>query len=183
MNYFIRPGVVTTPTIIETLEAIDPFTHGVILDVTSGLRTPEQQLSIIGKYAVFHSAYYAEYEPGNVYDRVLVPELGRKVYRWQRVWSKLLNLGIIINPPLAAEALDGYIRDGVNKIGQLIQGSPHYSGQAFDLSGGPRGALLRSVENVLFLAKHGGAPIRRFLVERQNNAIHVDCAVKEPTKA
>lgn len=182
MNYFIRPGVVTTPTIIDTLDAIAPFAFGTVLDVTSGLRTPEQQLAIIGKYAAFNGTFFPEYEPGNVHDKVLVPDAGRELYRWQRTWSRLLLLGIIVNPPLAAEVLEDYIRDGVNKKGELIQGSPHYTGHAFDLSGGRNGVNMQELKTILHGAKEAGAPIRRFLVERQNNAIHVDCVPAEEAK-
>src|SRR3990172_2220519 len=166
--YFLRPGVKTTPAIIAALKAIDEYAHGFIIDVSSGLRTPEEQLSIIGKYAAFQGVRFPEYEPGNVLEKVYVADENRDLYRWQRVWSRLLNLGIIINPPLAAEVLEDYIRDGINKKGLLIPGSPHYSGNDFDISGGRGGMHMTEITGILKKAKQGGAPVRYYLVERQN---------------
>lgn len=172
MSYYIRPGVRTTDVIMQVIEDLDPFTGDLILDITSGVRTPDEQLSIIGKYAAVQGVSFPEYEAGNLYEKVLVPYREKDVYRWQRVWSALLNRGIIINPPLAAEVLDDYFRDGVNRLGQTIPGSPHYGGKAFDISGRPG---LEKIVGVLATAKLAGVGIKGWLVERNNNAVHVDC--------
>jgi hypothetical protein len=173
MGYLIRPGVETTETIRRVLEAIEPFAGDVVLEVSSGVRDPAHQLVIIAKYAMIKNAAFAEFRADNVYEKYDIN--GRSLYRWQQTWSRLLALGVMINPPLAARCLEDYQHPakGTVPAGTLIPGSPHYSGKAFDISG-RRGVI--AVVEVLEQAKQAGAGIRDILVERENNSIHVDCA-------
>ena len=87
-------------------------------------------------------------------------------YIWQMAWSNLLNLGVIINPPLPAVALMDYWRGGLNKKGMLIGVSPHTKGKSFDLSGTDSLAIVQSLKLK--------EKIKGYLLERENNCIHVD---------
>jgi hypothetical protein len=167
---YVRPSVKRTETIDRVLEQIEPHSEGMILDITSGLRDPAEQLIIIAKYALVNKVRFPEFDPDDVHGRVTID--GQEIYQWQRTWSALLALGIIINPPLAAVVLDDYLRDGVNKKGHLIPGSPHYAGKAFDISGRPG---LEKIVGVLQRARAAGAEIKGWLVERKQGAVHVDC--------
>jgi len=199
MAIYIRPGVKTTDTIDKVLEAIEPCTRGqgsgvkgqeseIILDITSGLRDPADQLLIIAKFALANGVKFVEFDAKDVHgymdqgNRVAVPFENHaitdgsvhKIYTWQRTWSRLLNLGIIINPPLAALCLEDYQHPtkGLVKAGTLVQGSPHYGGKAFDISGRPG---IDRIVGILATAKLAGVGIKGWLVERNNNAVHVDC--------
>ena len=167
---YIRPDVKRSEVTDKIFEALGPFTEGITLDITSVLREPADQLMIIAKYALANGVKFVEFSAQNVHDKTTIE--GQELYLWQRTWSRLLNLGIIINPPLAAVALEGYTRDGVNKKGHLIPGSPHYTGKCFDISGRPG---LEKIVGVLATAKLAGVEIRGWLIERANNAVHVDC--------
>lgn len=105
---------------------------------------------------------------------------GKTIYGWQLLWSKLLNIGIIINPPIEAEVLFDYISGGVNKKGITIKESVHSKGLAFDISGGedhdPSNELAR-VKQALEAKLPG---LKGYTLERKNNCLHVDC--EEPGK-
>lgn len=131
--------------------------------VTSALRIPEDQLRIIRKY-LRAKGLDDNYPAAMTCEMRDKDDLG--LYLWQRAWSHLLNIGVIINPPLPAIALMDYWRNGVNKKGQLIGQSPHTRGTAFDLAG------VDSLVIVQGLKLKG--KIKGYLVERENNAIHVD---------
>ena len=96
-------------------------------------------------------------------------------YSWQLAWSNLLNVGVIINPPVKAICLMNYIRKGVNKKGQYINQTPHSSGTAFNIGGGSNGIMdeLTVLNDALKEKKIPG--LKSFLAERENNALHVDC--------
>jgi hypothetical protein len=130
--------------------------------VTSGLRVPKDSLRIIRQYLVAKDL-------ARVYPDAMTCSIDDKYpdgnYVWQMAWSHLLNKGVIINPPLAAKVLMDYIRNGVNKKGNIIGQSPHILG-AFDLSG------LDSLTIVKRLVEDG--MIRGYLVERENNCLHCD---------
>lgn len=131
--------------------------------VTSAVRIPEDQLRIIRNYLRRKGLDddYPEAMTCDIRDRDTNGQ-----YRWQMGWSALLNKGVIINPPFPAECLMDYFRNGQNKKGMVIGQSPHTRGAAFDLSG------LDSLEIVKQLLIDG--KIRGYLVERENNCIHVD---------
>jgi hypothetical protein len=157
------------PTSVVLNEKLDNILYEIDCDfrdapetVTSALRTPEDQLRIIRKYlrAKGLDDNYPDAMTCGVHDKE------GDQYVWQKAWSHLLNVGVIINPPQPAVALMDYIRSGVNKKGQLIGMSPHTRGTAFDLSG------LDSLSIVQSLKLKG--KIRSYLLERENNCIHVD---------
>jgi hypothetical protein len=173
-----RPGIKLNDRLSAVIQQLAPFAGDVILTITSGIRDPEDQLSSIGKYAVARGVKFAEYEVGNLYDKVSLPDIGGEVYRWQQTWSRLLHLGVIINPPLAAHCLEDYHHPTKGHVprGTLIQGSPHFRGTAFDISGANN---LEEVIGVVTTAKAGGAEIKDFLVERENNCVHIDVMPEE----
>ena len=174
MPVYVRPSAIITPSIQRVLDEIVPHTGDVLVTVTSGFRGPSAQLQVIATYAKLNNVSFHGFDPGDPHKRITLPEHGREVYAWQPTWSRLLHLGVIINPPLAAECLEDYIRpSGENMKGKIIAGSPHGTGNDFDCRLDP------GVPDVLDRAKAAGAHIRYFLVERKNNALHVACAAME----
>jgi hypothetical protein len=158
------------PTSVVLNAALDKVLYEIDCDfrespetVTSAVRIPEDQLRIIRKYLRTKGLddNYPEALACTIHDKDAAGN-----YVWQKAWSHLLNIGVIINPPLAAVALMDYWRNGVNKRGQLIGQSPHTRGTAFDLSG------LDSLTVVQSLKLKG--KIKGYLVERENSCIHCD---------
>ena len=104
----LRDGVKLTKSIERTIEAIDPYFENEHSYISSGLRSQEDQLRIIGGKAKRHwiDEKFPEWKKfdGNI------PELevdvdGSKHFWWQRVWSELLKIGDIVNPPIPAAVL------------------------------------------------------------------------------
>jgi hypothetical protein len=168
---------------VRLTEHIDPVIH--VLDsffekanvkayVTSGLRTPDDQLRII-RSALINNRLADQYQ--EAFDDITgkTTHNGEQVYNWQEGWSKLLNIGYIVNPPFAAKALMDYFRPGsaINKRGMIIGQSPHTRGTAFDIGGGPDGISQETEVIKSAIGKVKG--LKGYLLERNNNAIHVDC--------
>ena len=172
-NIIVRPGVLLTEAIDPVIAALDPFFEGRHAYVTSGLRSKENQLELIRQYAKLKGV-------AKEFPAVLTATLdaktffeGHAVFAWQPAWSRLLERGVIINPPIAASPLFDYMRGGVNKKGVIIMPSPHMRGTAFDIGGGSDGV---EDERVILALAIGHVPgLSRVLVERENNAIHIDC--------
>lgn len=160
----VPPTVVLNEKIDALLYEIDCDFRDHPETVTSGVRTSEDQLRIIRKYlrAKGLDDNYPEAMTCAVNDKTD----DQSQFVWQKGWSALLNAGVIINPPLPAVVLMDYIRNGVNKKGQLIGMSPHTRGTAFDLSGTDS---LKIVQALKLKGK-----IRGYLLERENNCLHVD---------
>lgn len=155
--------------VLTQLEALDdPFE----LHITSGLRDEYKQLELIGRYAKNHGIIFPEFSISNPSKKIWVKEFNKELYSWQRTWSKLLNIGIIINPPLDAICLYDYISDGVNKKGQIIKQTPHARGKCFDVSGKPD---IDKVQSHIEKAQARGVDIKDWRIERKQNVIHVDC--------
>lgn len=130
---------------------------------TSGIREPEDSLRIIRQY-LRSKNLAVKYPDAMTCDINAKDQDGN--YVWQMAWSHLLNIGVIINPPLEAVCLMDYIRNGVNKKGQKIRQSPHVRKTALDLSGTDSEVIVkRLVEDKM---------IRGYLLERENNCIHMD---------
>jgi hypothetical protein len=170
-----RPGVVLTEHIEPVIVALDVYFEaaGHKSYVTSGLRTPADQLRIIQNALVNHRLG-DEYESAFQDIGKKMQFEGKEVYVWQPGWSKLLNLGFIVNPPYDAEVLFDYVRPGSteNKKGKMIYQSPHTRGMAFDIGGGPDG--LDNELNIIKLAMGKIKALRGYLLERNNNCLHVD---------
>lgn len=174
----VLDSVRLTETIDPVITALEPYFEKAKLKafVTSGLRTSKDQLRIVQKYLTRQGLDKTYDECANCTD---VHSRNTKwdgvwVYDWQPGWSALLNAGVIINPPLPAECLMDYIRDGKNKKGQVIGGSPHFNGTAFDIGGGGDG-----IENEMAVVKQAIADkvkgLKGHLPERNNNCVHIDC--------
>ncbi|HUQ67175.1 MAG TPA: hypothetical protein VM101_13520 [Flavitalea sp.] len=173
----IQPAVKLTQTIIPVIEAFDAFFKeaGIKAFVTSGERTSEDQLNVIRMYSKRYEVdkEFPEILTCGVADKI---DFGTtKIYTWSRAWSRLLNKGIIVNPPRPEKVLFDYIRDGVNKKGQEIGYSPHFFGRSFDIGGGVDHDITNELKVVekAFKAKVRG--FKGYLPERNNNAIHIDC--------
>lgn len=167
-----------TPAIVRAAELMDPYFEGIPSDITSGLRTPLEQLALILQKAKKHNIEEEFYEVAQcmgspIAAKINIDGLG-DVYWWQRVWSRLLSIGDIINPPIPAAVLSDYFRPGSenNKKGQIIEISNHMRGLAFDIGGGHN--LLEKAKRVMKAYQSGECFIRSYLVEGINNAVHVD---------
>jgi len=171
-NLIVRHHVVLNDNLDMVIAALDPYFEGTKGYVTSGIRTKEDQLDIICKYALLKGIDH-EF-PAILLSRVDSHTMfqGKSVYSWQGAWSRLLNRGIIINPPLPAAPLFDYYSGSGNKKGILIGQSPHMRGTAFDIGGGSNG--IDDELKVLRIAIPEIPKIRNIKVERDNNAIHVD---------
>jgi hypothetical protein len=174
----VKSSVKLTPIIEPVIVALDKYFEAINKKalVTSGLRNPDDQLSIIRGYLVSKGLKekYSEAFTRNVDEKVSTP-FGI-IYGWQLGWSKLLNIGIIINPPIEAKCLLDYMRDGINKKGTLIHGSPHFNGTAFDIGGGDNG--IADEMPAIYKALSDKLPgLVGWLPERENNAIHCDCKI------
>lgn len=163
----VSPSVKLNERLDQVLYDIDCDFREAPERVTSGVRDSDDQLRIIRSYlrAKGLDDNYPEAMVCDVADRVR----DDTEFAWQRAWSKLLNIGVIINPPLPAVVLMDYIRSGVNKKGMVIGMSPHIRGTAFDLAGLDS---LRIVQGLKLKGK-----IKSYLIERENNCIHCDIYV------
>ncbi len=178
-NKFLKvaPGVVLTPIIEPVIIELDKYFADAkkIAWVTSGLRDANMQLSIIRSY-LERRKLRSDYEDAfgcQVQDTINWDS--KKVYAWQPGWSALLNEGVIINPPLKAECLFDYIRNGKNKKGQFINPSPHFFGTAFDIGGGSMEGITDELPIVQKALKEKLPGLKNILAEHANNAIHCDC--------
>ena len=171
----VNKNVILTEHIDPVIAALDPYFESSNLKahVTSGLRGPEDQLRII-RTELTRRGLAGEYQ--EAFDGITTKTAyeGQEVYSWQPGWSKLLSLGFIVNPPYPAKVLMDYFRPGSNdnRKGQVIGQTPHASGRAFDIGGGPDGIHqeIRVIESAMGEVKG----LKGFLPERNNNAIHVD---------
>lgn len=161
-NLIVPETVKLNERLNSVLCAIDKYWPPNSERVTSGVRDPEDSLRIIKQYLRSKGL-------SKLYPYAMTGAIDQKDgrhYVWQEAWSHLLSIGVIINPPLPAECLKDYIRNGKNKKGQIIGQSPHIKGTAFDLSGTDSETIVkRLVEDGM---------IRGYLLERENNCIHID---------
>lgn len=176
LNKFLTAGngVKMTPKAEKVIIALDPYFEKANLKarVTRVLSTPEDQLQIIRRYLIGKNL-------DGKYPKAMTCGLMDKrdgYYVWQMPWSHLLNVGIIINPPLAAKCLMDYFRGGVNKRGQTINQTPHVRGDCFDIGGaGGEDATIQDELLVINQAQKDKLPgIKFVLPEHGNNCIHID---------
>jgi hypothetical protein len=173
----VNPGVKMTPAIEPGVIRLDKFFEEAQLraHITSGLRDSVDQLNTILKYC-------KRYKIDTEFPEILTCKFNDKLlkepslFAWQRPWSKLLNIGVIINPPLPAACLYDYINaDGVNKKGRIIGHSPHYWGKAADCGGGVDHDITNElvvIEKALASKKIPG--MKGIVKERKNNCVHID---------
>lgn len=165
----VQPNVVLTPIIEPIIVKLDKYFEEAKLKayVTSGLRSPIDQLRVI-------RGYLKKKGLDSKYPEAMTCELNDKhvdgTYVWQLGWSSLLNAGIIINPPLKAKVLMNYIRNGVNKKGQVINQTPHSTGTALDIGGGANGI---HDELAVLTKAHKDLKFKQLLAEHDNNCVHI----------
>lgn len=170
---------------VELTEHIDPViadldiyfsSENLHARVTSGKRNPESQLRII-RTALVNNRLADHYQEAfeDINSRTIWE--GKDVYSWQPGWSKLLNIGFIVNPPLPAVCLMDYYRPGstTNRKGQVINPSPHFNGTAFDISGGADGIGREAAVIAKAFGEKKVRGLRGYLLERNQNCVHVDC--------
>jgi hypothetical protein len=170
-----RKHVVLTPYLEEIASRISSHSGGHIARLTSGVRTPQEQVGIIAYWALKMKVNFPEFDPFDLHGQTVID--GKLLYRWQRTWSKLLNLGIIINPPLAAVCLESYVVGGHDKQGEIIRESPHQRSTAMDF------VCDEGVDVMLGIikaAQKSGVPIKSYRVERKQYCVHVDVVPEVP---
>jgi hypothetical protein len=143
--------------------------------ITSGERDSDDQLNTVQTYARRYGIEkeFPEILTCGVNDKI---NLGREtIYTWQRAWSRLLNIGVIVNPPKPAKCLFDYWKDGVNKKGQEIGYSPHWYGKGLDIGGGSDYTPVNEAEVVKKAIARKAPFIRSYLLEPKNNCCHVNC--------
>lgn len=178
-NKFLKffPGVVRTQSTDAVIFRLDKYFAAKqhVAYVTSIKRTAEDQLRTIKEYCVLNKIdkEFPEIRTCGVSDK-----LPDGTYAWQKAWSRLLNKGIIINPPLAAVVLFDYYKNGKNKKGETIPPSGHFYGDCFDI-GGKGGKDLTPNDELEIISYAMGQDkdlgIESFLLERNNNCLHVKC--------
>lgn len=174
----VNVGVRLTVDIIPVIIALDTYfaAEGIKANVTSGERTSQDQLNIIVRYAKRYDVHkeFPEILTCGVYDTIDFGE-GKKLFTWQRAWSRLLNIDVIINPPRQAKPLFDYWRYGVNRKGTMIGLSPHFYGKAFDIGGGTDHDITNEMKVVQRAFKEKKIPgFKNYLAERKNNCVHCD---------
>lgn len=167
----VNSNVVLTPLIEKVVCALDKHfeKHNQKALVTSGLRTPVDQLRIIRNFLVSEqlATKYPEALSGDVTDKI------GENYIWQMGWSALLNAGIIINPPLKAKLLMNYFNAaGLNRKGTIFNQTPHVNGNCVDLGGGQNG--LNDEIAVVVEAMKEIPEIVSHVIERNNNCLHLN---------
>lgn len=180
-NQFLRvkPSVRLSPQMIPVILGLEKYFQeaGVVAWVTSGIRNSMDQLNTIVKYC-------KKYHVDNEFPEVLtcLPTDKRKdgKYVWQPAWSRLLNIGVIINPPFPAVCLFDYYSDGKNKKGRLIGHSPHYYGNGVDIGGGVDHDISNELPPVQRALADKLPGLKSYLVERKNNCIHLNVELIQP---
>lgn len=179
----LREGIIRTPSTDIVICKLDPFFGEVnhTASVTSIKREPTDQLRIIKNYILQKhlDKDYPEIFTCGLDDKTLYQ--GKEVYKWQLGWSKLLNIGVIINSPYEAEVLLDYFKNvagstnKVNKKGSVIRPSVHFLGLAFDISGGSNNVddEIKIISEAMKRDKKLG--IINYVSERENNCCHVNC--------
>lgn len=173
----IKNDVKLNTTLISVIEGMEPEFERAKLEawVTSGIRTSEDQLNTIIAYVKRYKvdAEFPEVLKCGVTDTI---DFGHtKIYTWQRAWSKLLNIGVIINPPRPAKCLFDYYRNGINKKGVMINYSPHFYEKAFDIGGGLDHDITNELEIAKICLDKRVPGMKGYLAERKNNCVHIDC--------
>jgi hypothetical protein len=151
------------------------------LTVTRGHSMPQEQLDLIERFGKDHGCIFPEFIPDGPVDlKKECAEVGL-VYHWQRTWSRLLHLGVVVNPPLSAICLDDYTRPSGEKMkGKVIHKSAHIAGQVngcwpIDFSARVNGQVnFDLVRDIMDQARISNAGIQDIRVEHGNGCVHID---------
>ena len=181
----VKPGVVLTPIIEPVIVGLDrKFSEkSKVAWITSGMRDPAGQVKVIVDLALSHVL-------GNEFDflgsmtlETTIEFEGETVPAWQVVWSRLLNLGVIVNPPATAKTLMDYNRVDeasghlvlYKPPGYEIGASEHFQGTCADVGGGENGISdeLEIVQAAIVAKDVPG--LVNCVIERKNNCVHFKC--------
>jgi len=186
----VRDGVILVPLLEDSITAVRPYfaKHERKSSVSSGFRSPEKQLQdVILFYAVKKGivAKFLELQQGMDEDWGITKQIVSPppviaefhlshIYWWQRAWSYLLHINMIISPCLDAVCLEDSLRgNGTNRRGLVLKQTAHSRGTCYDVRGGKE---LEAVHIVLEDArKNPTTHITNLTVEKENNCVHVDC--------
>lgn len=137
--------------------------HGL---VTSMKRAAADQYRIIYQYGISRGLFkasdctLAEF-PARPYQYE-----GQATFFWVWVWSTLLEMGLLIAPPVGPTA----ILLGTRR-GQIRNPSTHIRGLALDFKGTD---VAPTIEAAVKTSPEIAALVERVLVERENDATHID---------
>ena len=173
--------VVLTNSVDPVIHALDSYFKGAGLTarVTRALTDPKGQLRVIKQYI---RAKGLDRRFNSLIECEDVNELtdDGRYFIWQEGWSRLLNLGVIINPPVRAMVLMDYFGphgNGANRKGTYINSTPHTQGNCFDIGG--RGGLDHTIKDELVIIQKAYKDklpgMVSYLAEHNNNCIHVNC--------
>lgn len=181
----VRSGVVLNSALEESIANTRPYFEkaGLKAEVSSGIRTAEEQLRLIIKCAKEKGLTDLpgfKYGTANKLDStktiatpkdLLTEFKWARIFWWQIIWSTLLQKGVIINPAQDAIVLCDYFnKAGVNKRGQKLLQSTHTKGVAWDISGGNNlDEVCKVVEEA---TKDPKTRIKSFVKEVVNNCCH-----------
>lgn len=203
----VRSNVALTNIIDPVITELDGWFEkfGVTAFVTSGLRDAQRQIGVIQKLAREHGVEkeFPEIRGATLDGQTMFA--GRLVPVWAPAWSRLLNLGVIVNPPKPAATLFDYYRRDTSRLsdgqangelklykpaGYTIGTSPHFNGTAFDIGlsretgrNGQNKKIAEELEPLRAAFESGTVTgLKGYLVEHDNNCIHCDClSVKSET--
>jgi hypothetical protein len=169
----VKPDVVMTAVIAPVIARAEAYfkKRNLKAFVTSGFRSSERQLKVIRGFLQTKglSAKYPEAMTCKLEDK---NEKGE--YLWQMAWSNLLNIGVIINPPLRARCLMDYYKNGRNLKGAMFPPTAHANGTCFDVGGNGNGvedeaaALQEAIDDKI-------PGLVSIVIERENNCVHCNC--------
>ena len=135
--------------------------------VTSGIRTPQKQLSIIVEACLKRGI-------DKEFPEIKVATVDNED-SWLMPWGRLLTMDYMVNPPIPAKAPFDYTRsDGTpRKAGHLVGYSGHQLAHSFDVAEAP----LDKIEEVVKGSMKVIPMIKDCLVEPKNGsgAVHIDC--------
>jgi hypothetical protein len=186
MYIYIKPDVDLTDKQRERVASLEKYFAEANLQVTltSGRRTQWGQIAVIRKLAldagIQSDAFYTDFlKERFVSDMIRWDDVQgqRLVYWWAPVWSKCLNLGLIVNPPIKALCLEHSFRnDGTDRYMDIIAASPHLDprGTCIDLSAGKDYSPNNELAVLNIARQYTSCAILNIVVERKQNCIHVD---------
>lgn len=183
----VKPGVVLTPIIEPVIVGLDRKFSQAKKEawITSGKRDPAGQLRVIVDLALQHLL-------GNEFDFLGSMTLetttefeGQPVLAWRVVWSRLLNLGVIVNPPEKSKTLMDYNRVDeasghlvlYKPPGYEIDASDHFLGTCADIGGGDNGISDELAIVQAALAAKDVPGLVSCVIERKNNCVHFKCEI------
>ena len=181
----VKKGVILTPIIDPVIVGLEKWFAAVQHPafVTSAKRDEYGQLRTIIDLALEHQLGVEFDFLGSLTLDAQRTFEGQLVPSWAIIWSRLLNLGVIINPPRTQKTLMDY-----NKVdessghlslykppGYEIGPSAHFRGTAFDIGGGEGGISneLSVIQAALNSKQVTG--LKGCTIERKNNCVHCDC--------